>query len=59
MTYKVAEFAKERNLPFYTFAEDVAASGGYFILCAGETVYANEHSLVGSIGVISLNAATK
>lgn len=59
MTYKVLEFAKSKSLPFFTFSEDVAASGGYFILCAGDTVYASAHSLVGSIGVISMNAATK
>jgi len=39
-------------LPLYTFAQDVAASGGYFILCAGDQVYVDRSSLVGSIGVI-------
>ena len=37
----------------YTFAEDVAASGGYFVLCIGDRVFADPASLVGSIGVIS------
>lgn len=36
-----------------TFAEDVAASGGYWLLCAGDKVHALEGSIVGSIGVIS------
>ena len=31
------------------FAEDVAASGGYFIACAGDEIYANSSSIVGSI----------
>ena len=35
------------------FAEDVAASGGYLIACAGDEIYANSSSIVGSIGVIS------
>ena len=35
-----------------TFAEDVAASGGYLILCAGDKVYADRSSIVGSIGVV-------
>ena len=37
----------------FTFAEDVAASGGYWLLCAGEKSYALRTSIVGSIGVIS------
>ena len=40
-------------MPVYVFCEDVAASGGYWIACAGDEVYANENSIVGSIGVIS------
>ena len=32
--------------------EDVAASGGYLIACAGDEIYANQSSIVGSIGVI-------
>ena len=34
------------------FAEDVAASGGYLISCAGDEIYANSSSIIGSIGVI-------
>ena len=34
------------------FAEDVAASGGYLIACSGDEIYANQSSIVGSIGVI-------
>ena len=35
-----------------TFAEDVAASGGYMLACAGDEIYANPSSIIGSIGVI-------
>jgi ClpP class serine protease len=35
----------------------VAASGGYWLLCTGDTAYANRSSLVGSIGVISTQLA--
>ena len=35
------------------FAEDVAATGGYLIACAGDEIYANSSSIIGSIGVIS------
>ena len=35
------------------FCEDVAASGGYWIACAGDEIFADPASIVGSIGVIS------
>ena len=31
---------------------DIAASGGYLIACAGDEIYANSSSIIGSIGVI-------
>lgn len=43
----------EKEVPIYTFVEDVAASGGYWIACIGEEIYAQSTSIVGSIGVIS------
>ena len=44
--------AKKNNKRVLVFAEDVAASGGYLIACAGDEIYANSSSIVGSIGVI-------
>jgi ClpP class serine protease len=35
------------------FCEDVAASGGYWLACAGDEIYADESSIIGSIGVVS------
>ncbi|MFW6020542.1 MAG: S49 family peptidase [Guyparkeria sp.] len=37
--------------PVYAVAEDMAASGGYFIAAAADEIYANPSSIVGSIGV--------
>merc|ERR1711997_1129257 len=45
--------AKEKNVKVYSFVQDVAASGGYWLACAGEKIYITENSVVGSIGVIS------
>ena len=45
--------AKKNNKKVLVFAEDVAASGGYLIACAGDEIYANSSSIIGSIGVIS------
>ena len=44
--------AKKTKKKVIVFAEDVAASGGYLIACAGDEIYANQSSIVGSIGVI-------
>ena len=44
--------AKKNNKKVIVFAEDVAASGGYLIACAGDEIYANQSSIIGSIGVI-------
>lgn len=48
----IREISQEKKIPVYTFAQDLAASGGYFILLAGDEIYAHNSSIVGSIGVI-------
>lgn len=50
---RIRALAVEKELPVYAFVEDVAASGGYMLACAADEVYADESSIVGSIGVIS------
>ena len=49
----IKKMAKKNNKKILVFAEDVAASGGYLIACAGDEIYANSSSIIGSIGVIS------
>ena len=34
------------------FVEDMAASGGYWLACAGDNIYASRSSVLGSLGVI-------
>jgi signal peptide peptidase SppA len=48
----IRESAQKKKIPTYTFAQDVAASGGYFLLIAGDEIYAHNSSIIGSIGVI-------
>jgi signal peptide peptidase SppA len=50
---RIRALAKEKGVTVLTFAEDVAASGGYMLALAGDEVYAHENSIVGSIGVVS------
>ena len=48
----IKQQAKKNKKKVIVFAEDVAASGGYLIACAGDEIFANSSSIIGSIGVI-------
>jgi signal peptide peptidase SppA len=50
---RIREFADEKGVPVLAFAEDVAASGGYWLALAGDEIFGEETSILGSIGVIS------
>ncbi len=49
----IRRLAKEKDVPVLSFIEDVGASGGYILAIAGDEIYADDSSVVGSIGVIS------
>ncbi len=53
ITAQIRKLSEEKEIPVYAFVEDVAASGGYWLACAANEIYAQETSIVGSIGVIS------
>jgi len=50
---RIRALAEEREIPVLAFTEDVAASGGYWIACAADEIYADDSSIIGSIGVVS------
>ena len=50
---RIRGLAAEHDVPVLAFCEDVAASGGYWLACAADEIYAHATSIVGSIGVIS------
>jgi len=50
---RIRQLAEEKSVPVLAFCEDVAASGGYWVALAGDEIYAEETSLLGSIGVVS------
>ncbi len=50
---RIRELAAKRKVTVLAFCEDVAASGGYWLACAADEIYAHQSSLVGSIGVVS------
>lgn len=50
---RIRQLAEENNKTVHVFCEDVAASGGYYLAAAGDYIYADASSILGSIGVIS------
>ena len=50
----IKRFIKKTNIPVYASLSDVAASGGYYIATSASKIYANNATLTGSIGVVSL-----
>ena len=50
---RIRYLADKKDIPVLVFVEDVAASGGYWLACAGDEIYADKASIIGSIGVIS------
>ncbi|MEJ6390335.1 S49 family peptidase [Gymnodinialimonas ulvae] len=50
---RIRRLATEKEIPVHAFVEDVAASGGYWLACAGDDIWVDPSSIVGSIGVIS------
>ena len=50
---RIRRLSEENDVPVFAFVEDVAASGGYWIAAAADEIYADNSSILGSIGVIS------
>ncbi|WP_423211036.1 S49 family peptidase [Paracoccus yeei] len=50
---RIRRLSEERKVPVHAFVEDMAASGGYWLASSADHVWADESSVLGSIGVIS------
>ena len=50
---RIRELAEEKDITVVAFTEDVAASGGYWLACAADEIFADANSIIGSIGVVS------
>ena len=55
--YLALQDYKTTGRPVYVYQGPMAASGGYYISCAGNKIYANRNTLTGCIGVISGTSA--
>lgn len=49
---RIRRLADQHEVPVFAFVEDAAASGGYWLACAGDEIFADRASIIGSIGVI-------
>jgi signal peptide peptidase SppA len=50
---RIRALAEEKHVPVFSFCEDVAASGGYWLACAADEIFVMPGSIIGSIGVVS------
>src|SRR5919108_5130043 len=50
---RIRGLAEEKKVPVVAFCEDVAASGGHWLACARDEIYAHPTSMVGSVGVVT------
>ncbi len=50
---RIRRKADEKKTPVIAFCEDVAASGGYWLACAADEIFADDNAIIGSIGVVS------
>ncbi len=54
LIYRLLKAYKEKyQLPIFAFVDGMCASGGYYIACAADKIYASNVSMIGSIGVLS------
>lgn len=52
--WEALEYFKSKGKPFYVSMGDYAASGGYYISCGADRIFADATTLTGSIGVFGL-----
>jgi protease-4 len=52
--WRETELIKQSGKPFYVSMGDYAASGGYYIACSADKIYANANTITGSIGVFGV-----
>lgn len=52
--HALQEFKQKTGLPFYVSMGDVAASGGYYISCGADVIYADSTTITGSIGIFGM-----
>lgn len=49
----IKQYKEQYKVPVYAFVDGICASGGLYIACAADEIYATDVSIVGSVGVIA------
>lgn len=49
----IKQYKEQYKVPVFAFVDGLCASGGYYIACAADKIYASDVSLIGSIGVLA------
>ena len=57
--HEIKSFKERNNLKVYVSVVDIAASGGYYVAMAGDTIIMHPTSLTGSIGVLAMKVNLK
>ena len=57
--HEIKSFKERHNLKVYVSVVDIAASGGYYVAMAGDTIIMHPTSLTGSIGVLAMKVNLK
>lgn len=52
--WEALEYFKSQGKPFYVSMGEMAASGGYYISCGADSIFADRTTLTGSIGVFGM-----
>lgn len=50
---RIRRLSQEHDVPVHAFVEDVAASGGYWLASSADFIWADDSSVLGSVGVIA------
>lgn len=54
IAYEVRRYSRQTGVPVFAHILDTGASGGYYVACSAERIYAQPTAVVGSIGVIAV-----
>lgn len=49
----ILEYKERFKVPVFAFVEGICASGGMYIACAADKIYASDVSVIGSVGVVA------
>jgi protease-4 len=52
--HEIMTFRRKKKVPVYAYIMELGASGGYYVACASDRIFASPAAITGSIGVIAM-----